>query len=119
MLELFKNVGIGDVFGLIAIVGFGWVYLRGSADKATIASQEKLIESRGNEITDLERRVTTVEGENKSLKGENAALTKAVAHVEELVELKQTLEQMRDAFDSHQSEQTAILGRILVALEAA
>jgi hypothetical protein len=47
------------LFALIAILGTAYVYFRGSADKATIEAQGRLLIVRGEEITDLTTRVRT------------------------------------------------------------
>lgn len=55
------------LLALAAIAGVLYVYARGSADKATIESQGKLLVSRKDEIDDLTRRVTALEAENHHL----------------------------------------------------
>lgn len=117
MHELFADIGIGDILGLIAMVGFCWVYFRGSADKATIESQDRLISSRGRETEDLTRRLGSAEARVTALESENAVLRNAVSHVEELVQLQDSLQQLRESSDSNHSESIAALGQILVALE--
>lgn len=105
----------GFGLALLAAMGFVFVYLRGSTEKGIRESQATLIESRGAEITDLERRVTRIEGEKRALQAENTAqkgqidaLQRSVAHVEELVQIKETLEQ-------HHAESIAAWAQILVA----
>ena len=100
----------GTGISIVSFIGLCFVYLRGSADKGTIESQARLIQTRGTEIDDLTRRVAIVEAENTALKAKNATLHDAVSHVEELVQLQHTL-------DDNHSEMVAVLGRILVALE--
>lgn len=63
--------GLGLVlagFGLLAIIGVAFVYFRGSADKATLESQGRLLASRKDEIDDLTRRMAAVEAENQHLR---------------------------------------------------
>lgn len=102
---------LGGAITVITFIGLCFVYLRGSADKGTIESQERLIKAQGEEITDLTRRVARAEARVATVEAENSTLRKAVTHVEEIVEMQQTL-------DRNHSEQVAVLGRILVALEA-
>lgn len=101
---------LSGAIALVAFIGLCVVYLRGSADKGTIESQDRLIKSRGDEIEDLTRRVVAAETRVAAVEAENAILRRAVSHVEEIVELQQTMER-------NHSEQVAVLGRILVALE--
>lgn len=100
----------------VAFLGTAVVYLRGSADKGTIESQDRLIKAQGNEIADLNRRltnaevkvgdaehrVTTVESENRVLRG-------SVAHVEELVALQ-------TALDSHHRDTMTALRSLASAV---
>lgn len=109
---------ISGAIGLIAFIGLCFVYLRGSADKGTIESQERLIKARGEEIDDLTRRVAVAESRVAAVEAENKTLRGAVTHVEEIVQMQQTLERLGEAADRNHSEQVAVLGRILVALEA-
>lgn len=54
-------------FAIIAVLGVAFVYFRGSADKATIESQGRLLATRKEEIDDLKRRVGVLEAENEHL----------------------------------------------------
>lgn len=110
-LEWLSRVG-----GAIAILGVIVIYLRGSNAKGIQESQATLIESRGEEIEDLTRRVTRLETEKRALQAENAAqkgeidaLRRSVAHVEELIQIKETL-------DEHHAESIAAWAQILVAV---
>lgn len=102
---------VGAAIGIVSFVGLCFLYLRGSADKGTIESQERLIKAQGDEIEDLTRRVTRAETRVATVEAENKTLRSAVTHVEEIVEMQATLER-------NHSEQIAVLGRILVTLEA-
>lgn len=111
VLEWLSKIG-----GILAVLGVVVIYLRGSSNKGIQESQARLIESRGEEIEDLTRRVTTLEGEKQSLQAENlaqkgqiGALQRSVAHVEELVQIKETL-------DQHHAESIAAWAQILVAV---
>lgn len=101
---------VGAGISVVSFVGLCFVYLRGSADKGTIESQKRLIETRGVEIEDLTRRVTIAEARVAAVETENDILRRAVSHVEEIVQMQATLEQ-------NHAESVAVLGRILVALE--
>lgn len=103
-------VVIGTAISVVSFVGLCVVYFRGSADKGTMASQARLIDTRGAEIADLERRVLRVETENTSLRDQNNVLKDAVTHVEELIQLKETL-------DHHHSESTNAWTQILGAIK--
>lgn len=107
---------LSKIGGILAVLGVVVIYLRGSANKGIQQSQATLIESRGKEIDDLTRRVTRLETEKAALqventaqKGEIEALRRSVAHVEELVQIKETL-------DEHHAESIAAWAQILVAV---
>lgn len=72
---------LGSLFTLVAIFGVAYVYFRGSADKATIESQGRLIKSIQDENTNLGHRVELLERENDLLK-------KAVAEVKGISQLR-------------------------------
>ena len=72
---------IVTLFALVAILGVAYVYFRGSADKATIESQGRLLSALTDENANLARRVTHLETEN-------ADLRVAVAEVRGITELK-------------------------------
>lgn len=59
------------VGGFVVVAGVlvvAFLYLRGSADKVTVEAQGRLLETRGQEIADLQRRLARVEAENEQLK---------------------------------------------------
>ena len=59
---------IGALFAVVAILAVAFVYFRGSADKAVVESQGRLLASRKEEIDDLTRRLEILETENANLK---------------------------------------------------
>lgn len=104
-------LGVGGAITLITFVGLCFVYLRGSADKGTIESQKRLVEAQEAELTNVKRRLGEAGTRVGTLESENQILRRAVAHVEELV-------QLQESQDRHHSEQVAILTSILTTLEA-
>lgn len=109
---------------LITFIGLCVVYLRGSADKGTIESQKRLIESRGVEIGDLTRRLG--ESDNKveslttrvtTLEGENNVLRSAVGHTEEIRILQATTDALQGTIEEHHNQSLDAWNRMIVAIE--
>lgn len=79
---------IVTLFALVAILGVAYVYFRGSADKATIESQGRLLAAIKDENTNLTRRV-------EHLETENADLREAVAEVRGITQLRALTEAIK------------------------
>lgn len=103
---------LSAAIAVVSFLGVAAVYLRGSADKGTIESQERRLKSQGEEISDLTRRLGIAEENAKTALSENAVLRDAVSHVDEVRNLQTTL-------DVHHEESIAVLNKIADAVEAA
>lgn len=79
---------LGGLLGLVAVLGVIYVYFRGSADKATIESQGRLIVAIKDENGSLTHRVEVLEREN-------ADLRVAVAEVRGITELRDLAESIK------------------------
>lgn len=79
---------IVGLFALVALLGVLYVYFRGSADKATIESQGRLITAIQGENANLKTRVEHLERENEELHH-------AVSEVKGITELRATAESIK------------------------
>jgi hypothetical protein len=95
---------------LLAFLGVAFVYLRGSADKGTIESQGRLIESLTAENADLRTKTDRLSTRVTAVEAENLVLRDAVGHTEEVRALQITL-------DSHHQESIQAWDRMTTALE--
>ena len=107
-----ENLGdiVSTVLAVVAFLGLAFVYLRGSADKGTIESQDRLIKAQGAELLDLTRRLDNAERRVATVEAENVVLHDAVSHVEEIVRLQETL-------DAHHQDTIVALREIKRAVE--
>jgi len=123
LLMVFAASGVATWLPLgiagVAFLGTGAVYLRGSADKGTIESQDRLIKAQGAEIANLTVRVATAEAKVTAVEAENNALRRSVAHVEELVTLQQTLDEHEAKANTRHSDQMTAIRSLASAVESA
>lgn len=100
---------LGGLLTLVTFVGLCFVYFRGSADKGTIESQGRQLAAQASELESYDRRLKAAEAKVAALSSENTILRGAVAHVEELVTLQNTLEH-------HHEESITVLTSIAAAV---
>jgi hypothetical protein len=100
---------VAGLLALVSFIGLCFVYFRGSADKGTIESQRRQLETQATELETYSVRLTKAETRVTSVESENRILRSAVAHVEELVTLQNTLEH-------HHEESITVLTAIAAAV---
>jgi hypothetical protein len=108
-------IGIGIT--LITFMGLAFVYLRGSADKGTIESQDRLIKAQGAELADLDRRVKAAEARVSTVEAANAVLRDAVGHTEEIRVLQTTADNLQISINQHHTGAMEALARVVTAIE--